>query len=247
MSYEWSKDIKPTLKKGAHSYNIYGRALTPFFVGNVTGEMGEDIGNALQVSGVNVDPAMFKHTGTALGTIAPFVPGNSKVTGPLMGSYVTGSLLNRYNASPNLAEIAETLDLLGVNRNQDNRPFFDRFTEAFTNPNLLKDGYQFTRDFSPFSGILNIPAVQKYVDRGAANIISLASRPYFTSQGLNGYYLDAKEDVLPTLKNVPKYDWLWGTEDEWYKDGFIQSLNPLIWHEAFPEWWKSLTGGNNAS
>lgn len=244
MSYEWSKNIKPTLNKGVRSYSTYGKALTPFFVGNAVGEMGENIGNALQVSGVNANPTLFKRAGTALGTVAPFVPGNARVTGPLMGSYVAGSLFNRYNASPNLAEMAETIDPLGVNRNQDNRPFFDRVTEAFTNPNLLKDGYQFVRDFTPF---LNIPVVREYADKGAANAISAASRPYFTSQGLNGYYLDAKEDVLPALKSVPKNDWLWGTEDEWYKDGFIQSLNPLIWHEAFPEWWKSLTGGNNAS
>lgn len=233
-----NEKVKATAQNSAKAYNTYGRAVSPFFVGGLGSELGENLGQAVQASDINVNPINFRRAGASAGFAAPFIPKSGKLVGPLMYSAIASSILNQYNAAANLADVAEAIDPLGVNRNRDNVPFFDRIVQAGSNPNLLKDVYQFGRDFSLVG---NMPIVQKYTDKAAANLISKAADNWLASQGLEGYVLPP-EDIEPALQNVPKYDWLWGTEDNLYEDGFIQSLNPFTWHKSIANWWDSLVG-----
>lgn len=258
MAYEWAnQENRDKLKRGAKEsfnkavkgFDYAARPFQPVFVGEYLADLFKNAAKAAQVSGIDVDPKAAAQLGggigAGVGAISALTPKLNIAINPLMQSALGASLLDQYRVSENLANIAEYIDPLGVNRNNDNVSFWDRAALGLSDPGLLMDVALAIKDSpTPVGWLINsTPFTRDTYKYGAAKGISEISKArarynpekynYYEPEDLYGveYVPDESREgvhVKPQyigLNQTPLKDWLWETGKamfdprEWWKSG----------------------------
>ena len=270
MAYEWANqetrdklESRDKLKRGAKKnfnravkgFDYAARPFQPVFVGEYLADLFKNAAEAAQASGFDIDPKAAARLGggigAGVGAVSAMIPKINVAVNPLMQSALGASLLEKYRASENLANIVEHIDPLGINKNNDNVPFWDRVALGFSDPGLLMDTALAIKDIpSPISALINLtPYTQNAYKHGAASIISDISKSrarynpekynYYEPEDLYGFELVPDESregyVKPQyigLDQTPFKDWLWETGKSMF--------DPREWKNAAKAWTKTV-------
>lgn len=256
MAYEWAnQENRNKLKRGAKKgfdktvkgFDYAARPFQPVFVGEYLADLFNNAAKAAQVSGFDTDPKAAAQLGggigAGVGAVSAMTPKLNVAVNPLMQSALGASLLEKYRVSENLANIVEFVDLLGINRNNDNVPFWDRVALGLSDPGLLMDTALAIKDSpTPVGWLINsTPFTRDTYKYGVAKNISEISKlrakynpdryNYYEPEDLYGvdYVPDESQEgihVKPQyigLDQTPFKDWLWETGKamfdprEWWK------------------------------
>lgn len=245
---------KPLLTKGWKTYDKGSRAVLPFFSGEYGGRMGKQIGDALEVSGADVNPDKFKTWGTRVGTVAPLIPGSGVALTGLFNADAGNDLLSRYGVPNGYGKVdgvtgvaqrfLETVDpfnAIAIPKDPERRanyymsypnvPYVDH--EQTSLWDRLKAFGNDPRNTIPLVQIyrdsiplLRMPYIRDVYEKGATELVGQGMKNLGHNLSPEGY-----EYIRSIIHESPVNDWA--------KD-MGESLLPWNWVEPVKQWWKDI-------